>query len=595
MTRGISVKKVWAQLLTTVKKPNNWHMALIIVVVGCAVFFTGLNNPFQGDDQTQIVNNPVVHSFSHVTTLFDGGTIYNGGSASTPLSGGYYRPLMMAFFSLIYSIFGAHPLYFHVLQILLVIASAILLYLVLQHLFQNPMLSLVLALIFLVHPINSQVAFAIPSLQDALCFFFGITAFWLLLRNDSDSSLWLVAGSLFLSLLSKEAGLLFVIMILLYIYLFNSVRTVQFIKSVAAPVIIWFLLRSNAVGVIGSGSNNAPIYTLSLYGRLMTMPSIMLFYLTKFVFPWKLATQYHWVYPNFSVQHVLFPLLIDLAAIGLVVATGVFVKRRATETQYYTFLFFAIWAGLGLVTYLQLFPTDMTASETWFYFSMAGLMGLIGTTLLVFKPRVSPIVLTVVAVLLIGTLGVRTAFRGTDYSSAYKLELKDVAASKEDFMAYTGLAQSSLEQGKYTQAKSYVDSSLAIYPDLTNYEDLGAIDVYQGKYAGAYQAYKKGLTFGSYSQILDDIGELTLVYGKPADNQKFFATYLRQYPHDPYLWTYYALYFYRYGNVPYAKASIQYALHSGGQVPQLTSTVYKGISQNVPLAVVVGNKTVLVP
>jgi hypothetical protein len=558
------------------------------------VLFTGLNNPFQGDDQTQIQNNLVVHSFSHVIVLFEGSTFYNGGGATTPLFGTFYRPLMMTFFSLIYTIFGAHPLYFHLVQILFVIGSAVLLYLVLQHLFRKPLLSLALSLIFLVHPMNSQIAFAIPSMQDVLFFFFGILAFWILLQYDSEKSLWLVAGSLFLSLLSKESGVLFVIMALFYLYLFNRARLLSFAKIVTLPVILWLILKGNAVGLFGLDPHSAPIDRLSLFGRIMTMPSIILFYLTKFVFPWKLATQYHWVYPTFSVQHVLLPLIIDVLVIMLIVLVGRQIKRKANKKQFKMFLFFAVWAGLGLAPYLQVLPVDMTVCENWFYFSMVGVLGMIGTALIVFKLRVNPHWLALLAVVIIGVFGVRTAIRGTDYSNVYKLELKDVSVSKEDFQAYNGLSQSEINQGNYAKAKAYVEKSIAIYPSMTNYQNLGAALVYQGNYAGAYRAYEDGLKYGHYSQLLDDLAELTLVYGSPTTNQKFFASSLKQYPHDSYLWTYYALLFYRYGNVTYAKGAMSYAL-SGTQAPSIAVGVSKAIANNERIAIQVGNKTVLVP
>lgn len=583
-----------ARVLARIKKLKNWHMALIIAVVGFAVLFTGLNNPFQGDDQTQIQNNPVVHSISHIVILFEGSTFYNGGGASAPLAGGYYRPLMSVTFSILYTMFGARQLYYHLLQTLLVIGSATLFYLVFQQIFRKKYLALALSVVFLVHPLNSQVAFAIPAMQDALMFFFGILAFWLLLRDDSDRGLWLVAGSLFLTLLSKEAGLLFVIMVLVYLYLFDRERLTTFMKIISIPVILWVLLKANAVGLFGANPDTGPIDRLGFIGRLMTMPSIMLFYLTKFVFPWKLATQYHWVYPTFSVRHVLVPLFIDLIVIALIVLAGWKIKHRASETRYRLFLFFAIWAGLGLVSYLQFFPIDMTACENWFYFPMAGVLGMIGIAIITFKPRVNSSWIVLMVVLLIATLGARTAIRGTDYSSVYKLDSKDAVVSKEDYNAYTGLAQISIDQGKYRLAETYAKKSIGIFPGMTNYQDLGASLTYQGNFAGAYRAYKNGLKYGNYSQILDDIAELTLVYGNPVDNQKFFANSLKQYPHDSYLWTYYALFFYHYGNVPYARAAISYAVQ-GGQASQFTASVYNGIAKNERIAIQVGNKTVPVP
>jgi tetratricopeptide (TPR) repeat protein len=280
--------------------------------------------------------------------------------------------------------------------------------------------------------------------------------------------------------------------------------------------------------------------------------------------------------------------------ISLIVLTGKTIKRRASKIKYHTFLFFAFWVALGLTVYMQIIPLDMTVCENWFYFSMAGLLGMVGVALTVLKPRLKPSWLLIIVVLLIVILGVRTAVRGTDYSSTYKLSLKDIAASKEDFKAYTGLSQVYFNSGDYSKAKIYAQKSINIFPDISNYQDLGAAMVYQGNYAGAYEAYNNGLKHGNYSQLLDNLAQLTLVHGTPADNQKFFDSSLRQYPNDPYLWTYYALLFYRAGNIPYAKAAASYALTSGQSLP-LVNGVYSAITNGVSITVVVGSEKVLIP
>jgi hypothetical protein len=582
------------RLLAKLNRLNDRQIILIIILVGLVVFFTGLNNPFQGDDETQIVNNIVVHSFSHLDVLFNGSTFYNGGSVTTPLLGAYYRPLMMVVFAFIYTLFGANPLFFHIFQILIFISSAILIYLIFQRLLSKKLLALGLALIFLVHPISSQVAFAIPSMQDALFFFFGALALCFLITCKSTKSLWLIALFLFLSLLSKETGLFFVIICGLYLFYFNRERIVLYFKIISVPVTLWLVLKVHAVGLLGGNPHMAPIDQLNLFGRLMNVPSIILFYLEKLVFPWQLATQYHWAYSTFSVQHVLLPLIVDLVAIAFVIVTGIILKRHASEIQFHTFLFFAFWAALGLTVYVQIIPLDMTACENWLYFSMAGLLGMVGVVLSVFKLRLKPSWLLIIVVLLIAILGIRTAIRGIDYSSSYTLSVKDVAASKEDFKAYTGLSQSYFNVGDYTQAKIYAQKSIDIFPDVSNYQNLGAALVYQGNYAGAYQAYNNGLKHGNYSHLLDNLAELTLVYGTPTDNQKFFASSLKQYPNDPYLWAYYALIIYRTGNMPYAKAAASYALANGQSLP-LVDGVYHAITNNVPITVVVGTEKVVIP
>jgi hypothetical protein len=130
-------------MLAKINKLSCWQAIIIISVIGFAVFFTGLTNPFQGDDFAQIVNNIPVHSITNIKLFFEGGTFYNGGGL-TPLTGVYFRPLMTTVFSLIYTPFGPHPIYFHLFQLLVYIGGAIFLFLFLKYSFKT-LLALVLA------------------------------------------------------------------------------------------------------------------------------------------------------------------------------------------------------------------------------------------------------------------------------------------------------------------------------------------------------------------------------------------------------------------------------------------------------------------
>src|SRR6266571_1779293 len=166
------------RFLAKINKLDPWQAACIIAVIGLCVFFTGLTNPFEGDDTYQIVNNPPVHSIKNIVTFFESSTFYNGAK----LSGDYYRPTMTVVFSLLYTLFGPHTVAFHIMQLALYLASAFILYLVFKR-FLKPALALALALIFLVHPLNPQIVYAIPTMQDALFFFFGILGLWLLISD----------------------------------------------------------------------------------------------------------------------------------------------------------------------------------------------------------------------------------------------------------------------------------------------------------------------------------------------------------------------------------------------------------------------------
>jgi tetratricopeptide (TPR) repeat protein len=571
--------------LAKINKIEAWQAACIIAIIGLSVFSTGLNNPFQGDDQYQIVNNVPVHSIKNIPQLFNASTFYNG----QKLTGVYYRPLMSTVFSIIYTVFGAHPLAFHIVQLALYLSSAFVLYLVFKH-FLKPVMALPLALIYLVHPLNSQVVYSIPTMQDALFFFFGILAIWLLISRKSVRSLWAVAACLFLAMLSKEAGLVFTIMALLYLFWFDRERLRTFAGIMILPIVLYLTLKLHAVG-INHEQHAAPIDSVNLIGRLLTVPSILLFYATKFIFPWKLATGYYWVYPTFSVRHVVFPLVVDLVLIGLFVYLGIRIRQKLSKAKFYSYLFFAAWTVTGLVIYLPILKLDMTAGETWFYFTMAGLLGMLGVALMTVKARIQPEWLLLPVVLLIGVLGVRSALRGTDYRSQYNLAVHDLAASGgNNYSAMSNISQYLIDHGKYKEAAAYAQRSIDIYPVVSNYINLGVALEQSGDYPGAVKAYNQALKYGDVSIIYENLGLILLVYSDPATTNQFFQRAINAYPHDFRLWVYLAIFEGAKGSNKEAKVAIANAAKYGPVPP----VIYNNIMNNQPFALPLLGKTLLV-
>jgi Flp pilus assembly protein TadD len=100
---------------------------------------------------------------------------------------------------------------------------------------------------------------------------------------------------------------------------------------------------------------------------------------------------------------------------------------------------------------------------------------------------------------------------------------------------------------------------------------LGVILTYDGDYADAVKAYNQGLKYGISSQIIDNLAQLTLVYGSPKDNEVWLAHQLQQHTQDQNLWIYYAILQQRYFNKQYAKIAISYA-EQLGPVPDAISS-----------------------
>lgn len=570
-------------MLEKINKLSNLQAISIIVLVGIAVFLTGLSNPFIGDDTSQIVNSVPVHSISHLKVFFEGGTFYNG-DGTAPLTGVYYRPLMTTAYSIIYSLFGPHPVYFHVVQLMFHIGAVILLFLFFKYSFKT-IWALALALVFLVHPMNSQAVMALPALQDTMYFFFGMLALWSLVTFRSFKSLGFVALCLTLSLLSKESGALFVVLSFTYLTIFDRKRLLPFSGLMVPIAVLYLILRTHAVGWFTSPAI-APVGNLDVVGRLLTTPSVILFYLTKFIFPYKLSTGYYWVHPTFSVQYTLIPLLIEIALVVGALYLGRKIFREAKPAVSYTWLFFLTWVVIGIAAHLPLTTLDMTACTTWSYFINAGLLGLLGVSLLATKPRwlmnlSSTAALSIVVVIIL-LLGIRTSLRGLDYRNAATMARHDIAATSDQYIAYNILAVNYLGQKDYQNARDYAQKSVDIYPTAVNYNTLGEAEVSQKDYKSAYESFNAGLKHQGMYELYMNLCLVTAFYGNIDANEQFLQQVAQNYPNDVHPWLYLAILEYtQKNNVPLAREAITKAHQiSNGQI---VNTAYETIMSGAPL------------
>jgi tetratricopeptide (TPR) repeat protein len=231
-----------------------------------------------------------------------------------------------------------------------------------------------------------------------------------------------------------------------------------------------------------------------------------------------------------------------------------------------------------MLIHLQIIPLDMTACETWFYFPMVGLLGMIGLIIMAFpvKIRSSQLILLVIAIMTI--LGARTAIRGTEWSSLDNRASHDIEASKEHYVAYSDLAEVAGRQGNFVKAKEYELRSIEIYPTYGNLSDLGFILSNLGDYAGAQLAYSEALKHGYSATIYQNLAELALAYGDPTENKKLIEGALQRFPHNTQLWIYLALLDAKNGDIVAAKAALSIA-EQNGDVPRFIS---EGITNSRP-------------
>jgi tetratricopeptide (TPR) repeat protein len=549
---------------------RGWVVAVVYLLAGFVVYSSGFANPFMGDDYPQIVNNPLVHSISHVVSFYSAGTIYSGNTGS-PLTGVYYRPLMTTLYSLIYTVFGASPWVFHVLQLLLHVGCAFLIYLIFRR-FMKFWFAFFLALVFLVHPVNSQAVFSIPNMQEPLFSIFGLLGLWLAIRFDRLGALVASAGCLLLSLLAKETGIAYVFIAIVYSFMFNRKRLVLRALGSVAICVVYVVMKVHAVG-LASNPHLAPIDNLNLLGRLASGPAILAQYFSSLLFPLHIASSYYWTDSYSSIRNFWLPLSFVVCVVVLLVYFGVFLRYKY-ETWVKPYVFFGVWLAAGLMLHMQIIPLDATASDAWLYFPIVGLLGMVGISFSVVRKLHSRLI-AVIVICLIVALGVRSYLRGFDWRSQPKLASIDLPISKDDYVAQFIVANDLLDQGKVSQAKAYAVHSVGTYTVAANTNILGRIFYRQGDFTQARQVFLLGIGHQKYYLLYEDMANLSLVYGRPQQSATFLTEAVKRYPTDATLWLALAVARARSGDMSGARSAISTA-HADGHTA-LISNVYAKI------------------
>ncbi len=574
MTKKISFSQKFINKFESLK---SWQVACLILVIAFTVFFTGLNGGFQGDDTDQIIKNDAVHSLSNIGLFFKSSTFWNGET----LVGDFYRPMMTTSFSLVYTFFGANPTAYHIFQLLIISTGSFILFLFLRSMFR-PIVAILMSLVFLIHPINSQIAFSIPSMQEPLMFVFGISALYVLSRAITTKNIIIAALLLFLSLLSKETAVVFVAIAALYVYLYNRKSTLTYIKAISLPVILFLILRISSVG-FRNITQSAPVDYLSFAERMIMVPSMIVFYITKFLFPKDLATSYYWTHKTPTVDGFFIPLLITLFCLAGFIYAGLLIYRKKNKNIFKSYIFFAVWATLGLLPYMQIIALDMTACETWFYASMVGFLGMITLIIINILPRINPKWMITAGLIILIILGVRTSIRGMDYKSQETLSLRDIRVTDKNYLAMNNLSKYYIDNGNPKKAEQYAMKSIEFFPAVSNYINLGVTRQKLHDLEGAKEAYLTALEFVPLRVTYENLAIVYLTIGNTDNNIIFLKQALAIFPNDNRLWTYMAIEQSASNNNEEAQKAILQAYRLGPVPKALYESIFNKTPLDIPM------------
>jgi len=363
-----------AEMLTKYLRRPEWLLSLLglttLVVYSGSLFFN-----FVWDDWPQIVNSPILRSWSNLPRAFGSDLWYHMARHQV-----YYRPLFVAWSMLNYALFGLRPWGWHLSAVLAHAGAVAAIFWLARKLGLEYWTAALAALIFALHPIHIEPVVWISAASDTMVTMFVALAFVAFLNGrdpaHTNTVAWKIAslGLLACALLTKEMAVTFWVLVGIYAWLHPADgRTSQLQKVVgsgmeATPYLIvtiaYALLRQRAL-LHAAGQFDPTHGTADM---IRTLPLVVSFYLKKLLMPVGLTGLY---YTPYVTTATLTQIVIPVSTLaGVVVGLWYWNRRERNSTVAFAGLWMLV--GLAPALYLRNFGNGDFVRDRYAYLPSVG-------------------------------------------------------------------------------------------------------------------------------------------------------------------------------------------------------------------------------
>jgi len=469
----------------------------IIAIVGAFILYGNtLGHDYALDDAIVITQNEFTkQGFKGIPDIlkYDSFTGFFGKEKQL-VDGGRYRPFSLITFAIEYQLLGQSPFFSHLINILLYGFISFIIYSLIIKLFKlkfeenaTKLLAFFASILFLIHPIHTEVVANIKGRDELFSLLFSLLAFHASIKYTNSKKLNYLLLSfiyIFIGLMSKENTIAFLTIIPLGIWFFMNANSKTLLK-VTLPLVlgalVFLIIRFNVLdgfqNRVASELMNNPFLGTSQTQKYATIMYTWVIYLKLLIFPHPLTYDY---YPyqipivNFSNIASLFSLLLILV---FLIITVVGIKNKNLPS----FAVFGFAATFSMVSNI-LFPIGTFMNERFVFMpSLFWCLAISYFLMLAFQShkKHTIILATISIVYFIGFYPIKTIARNTAWKNDLILFTTDVKVSKNSAKSNCSAGGKLWEEGKLTQneakknklfidSEKYLRRSLQIHP---NYVD----------------------------------------------------------------------------------------------------------------------------
>jgi len=498
----------------------------LLIAVTFLVYSNTLQNQFVWDDDQFIVNNPAIRSLQEWPRYF-----YDVQTHATTTHFLVYRPLRTLSYAVDYALWQLNPARYHLTNVVLHCLTVLVSYGVARMIFGHNLLALIVALLYGLHPVQTEAVAWVKGRDDLLCALFYFAAFAVFLRAMKEGIslryIWLISVLYALALLSKAMAI--TLPVILFVYQMMVHRAVSFKNSdemaqrqglrpyllmylvLGVVAIGFFLLRFAVIGRVSQTE-----WLGGTFGATMlTMLPALGHYLKLLIFPLHLNADYY----GFPISMSFFEgrVVISLAVLLMVVAAGVVCRRRFPLVT-----FGVLWLGITILPVSNIIPTMQFVAERFLYLPVFGFC-LVVVELFALgygRARAAPrAVLVGLLVALLGFYAIRTVVRNADWKDRETLFRVTAASAPNAIRPNKNYGVCLLNRGAYAEAGVIFDRLVRLDP--LNHElirHLGYAWYYDGRTTEGLQLILTA--HRSEPDYLQSYIDLGILYGQQGNYQR---------------------------------------------------------------------------
>jgi protein O-mannosyl-transferase len=356
--------------------------SILLPLLGLATFvlYSGsLSFEFVWDDWPQIVNSPIIRTWSNLPRAFTSDLWYHVARHQV-----YYRPLFVAWSMLNYSLFGLRPWGWHLGAVLLHVAAVLAVFWLAWKLGLEYWTAALAALIFALHPIHIEPVTWVSAASDTMVAAFAALAFVAFLNGrDPQRNLekkkrtawWLASLALLAcALLTKEMAVVFSALVGIYAWLNPGEKKSSPVKRVlsaaveatpyAVVTLVYALLRRHAL-LHTTGQSN-PDHGMMDMAR--TLPLVMSIYLRQLLVPLGITGLYYTPY----VTGAILTQVVAPAAVLAAALIGLWYWNRRAGHHIVAFAGWWLLLGIAPALYLRNFSNGDFVRDRYLYLPSIG-------------------------------------------------------------------------------------------------------------------------------------------------------------------------------------------------------------------------------